>query len=151
MTDLQRTPEALAQACADAMFTRDRASQALGIRLLEAGPGHARLSMPVRADMIQGHGTCHGGFLFALADSAFAFACNSHDKATVAQGCSIDYLAPALRDDVLCASAVELSRKGRTGLYDVRIENQRGELIALFRGKSYQVRGTVLAQENDDE
>lgn len=151
MTDLQRTPEALAQACADAMFTRDRATQALGIRLLEAGPGQARLSMPVRADMIQGHGTCHGGFLFALADSAFAFACNSHDKATVAQGCSIDYLAPALLDDVLYANAVELSRKGRTGVYDVRIENQRSELIALFRGKSYQVRGTVLAQETTDE
>ncbi|MCT8165288.1 hydroxyphenylacetyl-CoA thioesterase PaaI [Pseudomonas putida] len=151
MTDLQRTPEALAQACADAMFTRDRATQALGIRLLETSPGQARLSMPVRADMIQGHGTCHGGFLFALADSAFAFACNSHDKATVAQGCSIDYLAPALLDDVLYANAVELSRKGRTGVYDVRIENQRGELIALFRGKSYQVRGTVLAQETTDE
>lgn len=151
MTDLQRNPVELAQACADAMFSRDQASQGLGIRLLEAGPGHARLSMPVRADMIQGHGTCHGGFLFALADSAFAFACNSYDEATVALGCSIDYLAPALRDDLLSATATELSRKGRTGLYDVRIENQRGELVAIFHGKSYKVRGTVLSPETSND
>ncbi|BDM22890.1 hydroxyphenylacetyl-CoA thioesterase PaaI [Pseudomonas sp. NPDC089428] len=151
MTDLQRHPDELAQACAAAMYARDPATQGLGITLLDIGPGRARLSMPVRADMLQGHGTCHGGFLFALADSAFAFACNSHDKATVAQGCSIDYVAPALAGDVLSAAAIELSRKGRTGLYDVRIHNQRGELIALFRGKSYQVRGTVLAQETQDD
>ncbi|MFK0310390.1 hydroxyphenylacetyl-CoA thioesterase PaaI [Pseudomonas sp. NPDC090233] len=151
MTDLQRTPDELAQACADAMFSRDQASQALGIRLLGASAGQARLSMPVRADMIQGHGTCHGGFLFALADSAFAFACNSYDEATVALGCSIDYVAPALRDDVLTVTATELSRKGRTGLYDVRIENQHGELIALFHGKSYKVRGTVIAQETAND
>jgi acyl-CoA thioesterase len=151
MTDLQRTPDELAQACAHAMLSRDQASQALGITLLAAGPGQARLSMAIRTDMIQGHGTCHGGFLFALADSAFAFACNSYDQATVALGCSIDYVAPALRGDVLVASATELSRKGRTGLYDVRVENQRGELIALFHGKSYKVRGTVLAQENPDD
>ncbi|MQG94691.1 hydroxyphenylacetyl-CoA thioesterase PaaI [Pseudomonas sp. MN1F] len=151
MTELQRNPEELAQACADALYSRDPATQGLGITLLDVGPGRARLSMPVRADMLQGHGTCHGGFLFALADSAFAFACNSQDKATVAQGCSIDYVAPALPGDVLTAAAVELSRKGRTGLYDVRIQNQRGELIALLRGKSYQVRGTVLAQETQDD
>jgi len=151
MTELQRTPDELAQACAAALFSRDQASQALGIRLRSTGAGQARLSMPVRADMIQGHGTCHGGFLFALADSAFAFACNSYDEATVALGCSIDYVAPALCGDVLTASAAEMSRKGRTGLYDVRIENQRGELIALFHGKSYKVRGTVLAQETAND
>ncbi|MGF6394629.1 hydroxyphenylacetyl-CoA thioesterase PaaI [Pseudomonas plecoglossicida] len=151
MTDLQRTPDELAQACADAMYSRDQATQALGIQLLDAGAGRACLSMPVRADMIQGHGTCHGGFLFALADSAFAFACNSYDEATVALGCSIDYIAPALCGDLLTARASEQSRKGRTGLYDVRIENQRGELIALFHGKSYKVRGTVLAQEKQDD
>ena len=151
MTDLQRTPDELAQACADAMYSRDQATQTLGIQLLDAGAGRACLSMPVRADMIQGHGTCHGGFLFALADSAFAFACNSYDEATVALGCSIDYIAPALCGDLLTARASEQSRKGRTGLYDVRIENQRGELIALFHGKSYKVRGTVLAQEKQDD
>ncbi len=151
MNDPQPNPDALAQACVDALFSRDQASQALGIELLDAGAGRARLRMAVRADMLQGHGTCHGGFLFALADSAFAFACNSYDQATVALGCSIDYVAPALRGDVLTARASELSRKGRTGLYDVRIENQRGELIALFHGKSYKVRGTVLAQETTDD
>jgi acyl-CoA thioesterase len=151
MTESQRTPDELARACSDAMFSRDRATQAMGARLLDSGPGRARLSMQVRADMIQGHGTCHGGYLFALADSAFAFACNSYDEATVTQGCSIDYLAPAVEHDVLTATASELSRKGRTGLYDVRLENQRGELIALFRGKSYKVRGTVLAQESKDD
>ena len=141
----------LAQACADAMYARDPATQGLGISLLDAGPGRASLRMPVRADMIQGHGTCHGGFLFALADSAFAFACNSYDEATVALGCSIDYVAPAFEHDVLTATASELTRKGRTGLYDVRLENQRGELIALFHGKSYKVRGTVLPQETQDD
>ena len=151
MTATYQSPEALAKACAETLYARDTATQALGIELLEVGPGQASLGMRVRADMLQGHGTCHGGFLFALADSAFAFACNSQDKATVAQGCSIDYIAPALHDDRLRATALEQSRKGRTGVYDVRIENQRGELIALFRGKSYQVRGTVLAQETQDD
>ncbi|HEK0907742.1 hydroxyphenylacetyl-CoA thioesterase PaaI [Pseudomonas parafulva] len=151
MTDTPRTPEALARACADAMYARDRATQGMGIELLEAGPGSAAVRMTVRADMIQGHGTCHGGFLFALADSAFAFACNSHDEATVALGCSIDYVAPALLGDQLTATAHELVRKGRTGLYDVRLENQRGELVALFHGKSYKLRGSVLTQETQDD
>ncbi|QXI40854.1 hydroxyphenylacetyl-CoA thioesterase PaaI [Pseudomonas xantholysinigenes] len=143
----EHTPEALALACAQAMLARDAASQGLGIELLDAGPGSARLGMTVRADMIQGHGTCHGGYLFALADSAFAFACNSYDEAAVALGCNIDYVAPARRGDQLVAQASEQSRKGRTGNYDVRIENQHGELIALFHGKSYKVRGSVLAPE----
>jgi acyl-CoA thioesterase len=146
----ERTPERLARACADAMFSRDQATQRLGIALLDAGPGSARLRMPVREDMIQGHGTCHGGFLFALADSAFAFACNSYDEATVAIGCSIDYVAPARLGDELTATASEQSRSGRTGNYDVRIENQHGQLIALFHGKSYKVRGTVLTQETPE-
>lgn len=146
----ERNPEQLARACADAMFSRDQATQRLGIALLDAGPGSARLHMPVREDMIQGHGTCHGGFLFALADSAFAFACNSYDEATVAIGCSIDYVAPARLGDELTATASEQSRSGRTGNYDVRIENQHGQLIALFHGKSYKVRGTVLTQETPE-
>ena len=91
----------LASTCAQAMFKRDAASQAMGMRLLSAAPGCARVGMSVRADMIQGHGTCHGGYLFALADSAFAFACNSYNEATVAIGCSIDYIAPARLGDTL--------------------------------------------------
>lgn len=140
----------LARACAEALYERDQATRRLGIRLLDAGPGSATLSMRVREDMIQGHGTCHGGYLFALADSAFAFACNSYNDATVAIGCSIDYVAPAREGDELIASALEQSRSGRTGNYDVRIENSRGQVIALFHGKSYQVRGTVLAQETSE-
>ncbi|MCY1499116.1 Acyl-coenzyme A thioesterase PaaI [compost metagenome] len=141
----------LASACANAMFERDQASQRMGMRLLAVAPGSAQLGMSVREDMIQGHGTCHGGYLFALADSAFAFACNSYNDATVAIGCSIEYVAPARLGDTLTAQASELSRSGRTGNYDVRIENQHGQLIALFRGKSYKVRGTVLAQETPND
>ncbi|MCP1651745.1 hydroxyphenylacetyl-CoA thioesterase PaaI [Pseudomonas nitroreducens] len=140
----------LARDCTEAMYERDQATRRMGIQLLEAGPGSAKLSMRVREDMIQGHGTCHGGYLFALADSAFAFACNSYNDATVAIGCSIDYVAPAREGDELVASACEQSRSGRTGNYDVRIENSQGQLIALFHGKSYKVRGTVLAQETSE-
>lgn len=141
----------LAVECGSALFERDAASQAMGMRLLSVAPGQAQVGMSVRADMVQGHGTCHGGYLFALADSAFAFACNSYNEATVAIGCSIDYVAPARLGDTLTAQASEQSRSGRTGNYDVRIENQNGQLIALFHGKSYRVRGTVLAQETSDE
>ena len=137
--------------CGRKLFERDAASQAMGMRLLSVAPGQAHVGMSVRADMVQGHGTCHGGYLFALADSAFAFACNSYNEASVAIGCSIDYVAPARLGDTLTAQASEQSRSGRTGNYDVRIENQDGQLIALFRGKSYKVRGTVLAQETPDE
>ncbi|MDR6926588.1 hydroxyphenylacetyl-CoA thioesterase PaaI [Pseudomonas sp. BE134] len=145
--------EALSMAsdCAQSLFNRDTASQAMGMRLLSAAPGSACVGMSVRADMIQGQGTCHGGYLFALADSAFAFACNSYNEATVAIGCSIDYIAPAHLGDTLTADCTEQSRSGRTGNYDVRIENQLGRLIALFHGKSYKVRGAVLPQENPNE
>jgi len=149
MTDLNATE--LASQCAQAMLARDRASLALGMQLLSVAPGRARLSMPVRADMIQGHGTCHGGYIFTLADSAFAVACNTYNQVTIGLGCSIDYIAPALMGDTLNASCVEQSRGGRTGNYDVRVENQSGQLIALFHGKSYKVQGTVLAQETADE
>lgn len=144
-------PQQLAEACASTLYERDAASRALGMRLLSIGPGRAQLSMPVRADMLQGVGTCHGGYLFALADSAFAFACNTYNTITVAMGCSIDYVAPAQLDDLLTASASEQSRSGRTGNYDVRIENQHGQLIALFHGKSYQVRGTLIDLENPND
>ncbi|WP_277961752.1 hydroxyphenylacetyl-CoA thioesterase PaaI [Pseudomonas sp. RIT-To-2] len=149
MTDLN--PHDVARRCAEALLQRDAASRALGITLISAAPGRAQVSMRVRDDMLQGHGTCHGGFLFALADTAFALACNSHDAATVAQGCSIEYLVPGQLDDELVAHAQELHRGKRTGTYDVRIDNQHGQPVALFRGKSYQVRGTVLAQEAIDK
>jgi len=147
MDDSQQMQDAqvLAKASAKAMFGRDAASQSLGMQIVKMGPGYALLTMPVRPDMLNGHQTCHGGFIFALADSAFAFSCNSYNRNTVASGCSIDYLAPGRSGDVLTAEAIEQSRAGRTGVYDVTVSNQAGTRIALFRGKSYQIKGEVLA------
>jgi acyl-CoA thioesterase len=135
---------ALARRTAEAMFARDRASQALGMRIADVGPGYAVMTMTVRADMVNGHAICHGGLVFALADSTFAFACNSYNLNTVAQGCSIDFLAPAREGDTLTATGRERSLAGRTGVYDIEVTNQRGETIALFRGKSYRIKGHLI-------
>ena len=137
-------PQALAEAAGAARFARDAASQALGMKLVEIRPGYARMTMPVRSDMLNGHQTCHGGFIFALADSAFAFACNSHNHTTVGAGCTIDYLAPGRMDDLLTAEAVERTLVGKTGIYDVTVSNQEGKMIATFRGKSHRVAGEVV-------
>ena len=137
-------PQALAEAAGAAMFSRDAASQGLGMKLVEIRPGYARMTMPVRSDMLNGHQTCHGGFIFALADSAFAFACNSHNHTTVGAGCTIDYLAPGRMDDLLTAEAVERTLVGKTGIYDVTVSNQEGKMIATFRGKSHRVAGEVV-------
>lgn len=150
MSNAPLTPQALAEACAEAMYARDHASQGLGMRIKRIAPGFAELTMTVRQDMVQGHGHCHGGFLFALADSAFAFACNSYDEATVAAGCSIDYIGPGQLGDELTATAEERSRRGRTGLYDVTIRNQHGDTVAQFRGRSYKIRGSVRRLEDTD-
>ncbi|MFP4137349.1 MAG: hydroxyphenylacetyl-CoA thioesterase PaaI [Halomonas sp.] len=147
MTDRELTPQQLAEACAESMFSRDSASQGLGMRIESVAPGRAVLTMSVRQEMVQGHGNCHGGFIFALADSAFAFACNTYDEATVASGCSIDYLGPGRLGDVLTATAEERSRRGRTGIYDITVRNQHGDEVALFRGRSYKIRGTVRRLE----
>ena len=136
--------EALARRVADAMFSRDRASQGLGMRIARVGPGYAQLTMTVRADMVNGHAICHGGFVFTLADSAFAFACNSYNFNTVANGCTIEFLAPAQEGDVLTAVAHERSQVGRNGVYDVDVRNQGGTTIAHFRGKSTRIKGEVL-------
>jgi acyl-CoA thioesterase len=129
--------QALAEACARALFADDRASQALGMALESVQPGRALLRMEVREDMTNGHGTCHGGFIFTLADSAFAFACNTHNRVTVAQAAKIDFLRPARRGDLLRAEAREVSRGGRSGLYDVEVRRADGELVACFRGNSH--------------
>jgi acyl-CoA thioesterase len=139
--------QALAEKVAAAMWTRDDASQGLGMRILRVAPGRAELSMTVRAGMLNGHAICHGGFIFTLCDSAFAYACNSYNLNTVASGCGIDFLAPAREGDVLTAAAHERSASGRTGVYDIEVTNQRGEKIALFRGKSYRIKGHVIAEE----
>jgi acyl-CoA thioesterase len=137
-------PQALAELAGKAMYERDPASQALGMTLDEIRPGYARMSMPVRGDMLNGHATCHGGYIFMLADSAFAFACNSHNFVTVGAGCSIDYLAPGREGDLLTAEAVEQALTGKTGVYDIVVTNQEGRKIALFRGKSHRVSGHVV-------
>ena len=144
VTGAMTTPDALAQAAGAAMYARDTASQGLGMTLDEIGPGYARMSMRIRPDMLNGHGSCHGGFIFTLADSAFAFACNSHNLVTVGAGCTIDYLAPGRQDDLLTAEAVERALAGKTGIYDVNVINQDGRIIATFRGKSHRIGGEVV-------
>jgi len=125
------------------MWAEDGASQGLGIRLVDVGPGTASLAMAVRDDMVNGHGLAHGGFIFALADSAFAFACNSYDVRTVAYACTITYLAPARLGDELVAVAGERSRSGRTGTYDVTVARDE-DVVAEFRGTSRTVGGSLL-------
>jgi acyl-CoA thioesterase len=134
----------LARVVGRAMYEADAASQSLGMRVQAVGPGCATLTMRVRADMLNGHRTCHGGLIFSLADSAFAFACNSRNVSTVASGCTIDFLAPAVEGDVLTAEARERSLAGRTGVYDVTVSNQDGRAVALFRGRSYRIKGQVV-------
>ncbi len=137
-------PQALAELAGKTMYERDAASQALGMTLDAIRPGYARMRMRVREDMLNGHSTCHGGYIFMLADSAFAFACNSHNLNTVGAGCTIDYLAPGRAGDVLVAEAVEQALAGKTGVYDVVVTDQDGRKVALFRGKSHRVAGHVV-------
>ncbi|HEX6577677.1 MAG TPA: hydroxyphenylacetyl-CoA thioesterase PaaI [Jiangellaceae bacterium] len=147
-------PQTVAERSAAAMWAGDAASQALGMVLDEVRPGYARMSMQVRDDMVNGHSICHGGLVFALADSAFAFACNSYNRVAVAQACDIVFVAPARLGDVLVAEAVERSRFGRNGIYDVTVtavaaggSGDAAGLVAEFRGRSRQIAGT-LAEES---
>lgn len=140
----EMTAQEIATASADAMWQGDHASQRLGMTLDHVAPGEAALSMTITESMSNGQGNCHGGYIFALADSAFAFACNSYNAVTVGQHCSISYLNPVRIGDRLTATACEKSRRGRSGIYDVRITNQNGEHVAEFRGHSRTVRGTHL-------
>lgn len=129
----------LAEQCAAAMWAQDAASQAMGMTLDAVRPGYARLTMRVRDDMVNGHRICHGGFIFTLADSAFAFACNTYGPVTVAQDCDIVFVAPARLGDVLTAEATERHRFGRNGIYDVTVR-RNGEVVAEFRGRSRELR-----------
>lgn len=128
--------QALAQRCAAAVWKDDGASRGLGMDLVEVRPGRARLEMVVTKAMLNGHGTCHGGFIFALADSAFAFACNTYGERAVASGCSVTYLRPGKSGDRLTAVAQERARAGRSGVYDVQVVDPAGSVIAEFRGHS---------------
>ena len=135
------TAQEVAEHVRRGMFANDRALQALGIAVTEIAPGRATATMAVREDMLNGHDICHGGLISTLADSAFAYACNSYDELTVASGFSVDFVAPGRLGDVLAARCAEVSRAGRTGVYDVEVTNQKGERIAIFRGRSYTARG----------
>lgn len=137
----------LATRVAAAMWADDTASAGLGMRLVSVSDGTAVLEMPVREDMVNGHGIAHGGFIFTLADSAFAFACNSRNLVTVAQACDIVFIAPAQRGDLLVADARERTAFGRNGIYDVTV--RRGdEVIAEFRGRSRQLSGTIVKEDS---
>ena len=136
-------PTALARACADAMWADDRASQALGMRICDIAPGRAVVEMVVRDDMTNGHGIGHGGFTYALADSAFAFACNTYNRRTVAYRCDIHYLAAARSGDLLVAEAVERARTGRNGIYDVVVRSG-DTVVAEFRGTAREIGGALV-------
>jgi acyl-CoA thioesterase len=140
------TPQEIAEACARVMWSDDRASQRLEMTLDHVGPGQVTLSMAITEAMTNGHGTCHGGYIFTLADSAFAFACNSYNQRAVAQHCSVSFIAPAYRGNRLTAAAREISRRGRGGIYDITVTNQDGAQVAEFRGHSRTVKGTHLPE-----
>jgi len=135
------TPQQTADLVREGMFANDRASKSLGILVLSVTPGRAVLTMTVREDMLNGHDICHGGLIAVLADSAFAYACNSYNEWTVASGFSIDLMAPSHLGDELTATCHEVSKTGRTGLYDTEVTNQHGKRVAAFRGRSHTVRG----------
>jgi acyl-CoA thioesterase len=142
------TPQQVAAKVGEAMFAVDAASKDfLQMELVSCEPGRAVMRMQVRQPMLNGHKICHGGLIFTLADSTFAFACNSHNKVTVAAGCSIEFLRPAHLGDVLTCEGVEQVLQGRHGIYDMQVRNQRGEVVAMFRGKSASIQGTVIPEE----
>ena len=138
------TPDALAQACAAKLWEPDTCSRWLGMQLEEVKPGFARISMRIKPEFLNGHGICHGGLMFTLADSTFAFACNSRNAPTVAAGCSIEFLKPVQGGDTLTAVGEEQTLAGRHGIYDIRVTNAAGELVAMFRGKSAQLKGQIV-------
>ena len=140
-------PHTLAQQVAQSMYAVDTATKdTMGIEMLSCEPGRAVMRMAVRELHLNGHQICHGGFIFTLADSTFAFACNSYNKVAVAAGCSIEFLKSARLGDVLTCEGVEQTLSGRHGIYDMRVTNKHGETIAMFRGKSAQIQGTVIPE-----
>jgi acyl-CoA thioesterase len=136
--------QALAERTAEVIQREDQASRWLGMKLQEVRPGYARLTMRITAHMVNAQKVCHGGLIFAFADSAFGFACNTHNQHALAASCSIEFLLPAQLGDELVAAAEEVARRGRSGVCDVRVTNQDRELVALFRGKSVSVKGTWI-------
>jgi len=143
---MARDAAEIARLSADAMWADDRASQGLGMEIVEVGPGRARLAMTVTERMLNGHGSCHGGFIFTLADSAFAFACNSHGQPAVAQHCAVTYVAPGRLGMRLVAEAQERQRGERSGIYDITVRDETGTVIAEFRGHSRTLPGSLIEE-----
>lgn len=140
------TKNEIAKQCYETMWKGDAASQDLGMTVSVTEAGSAVASYEVRKNMVNGHDICHGGYLFTLADSAFAFACNTYNRVTVAASASIEFIRPARLGDKLVATATEVSRGGRTGIYDATVTNQDGEVVAIFRGRSYATREPVISK-----
>ncbi|MEQ9396986.1 hydroxyphenylacetyl-CoA thioesterase PaaI [Haliea sp.] len=138
------SPEQLARDCGEALWVGDHACRALGVTLVAIAPGTATMTMRVRADMVNGHDLCHGGLIFTLADSCFAYACNSENFNTVAAGARIEFLAPARLGEELTASASQVQQGRRSGVYDVTVTNQAQQTIALFRGNSHRIGGHLV-------
>jgi acyl-CoA thioesterase len=136
-----RDPQEVAEAVRLGMFENDAASKGLGMSIEAIGPGYARVAMTVRPDMLNGFRICHGGFITTLADSAFAFGCNSYNEMTVASGIVVDFLAPAHDGDRLVAECREVALAGRSGVYDISVTNQNGKTVAVMRGRSHTIKG----------
>jgi acyl-CoA thioesterase len=148
LSESDMNDRALAAKVGELMFAADRATREfMRMELVSCEPGRAVVRMLVRESMLNGHDICHGGLIFTLADSTFAYACNSRNKATVASGCSIEFLKPGRLGDVLTCEGLEQVLQGRHGIYDMRVSNQHGEVVATFRGRSTQVQGTVIPEE----
>lgn len=139
-------PQALAEKVRDGMYERDQAARSLEMKITAVGPGRATITMPVREDMLNGFRIAHGGLITTLADTAFAYACNSGNEQTVASGISVDFMAPGKPGDLLTAAAQQVFEAGRTGVYDITVTNQKGELIAVMRGKSYRLKGRPVVE-----
>jgi acyl-CoA thioesterase len=147
MMTAEPTEQRLAEAVGRVMLAQDKASRALGMVVEAVAPGHARLSMTVRDDMINGHDLCHGGLIFTLADSALAFACNARNHVTVAAAAEIHFISPARQGETLVAVAQERASTGRTGLYDVEVSDRAtGRVVALFRGRAQRLQGSIVEE-----
>jgi len=149
MVDLANDAQAIAERVRDHMWSTDRASQAMGMHVAAIGPGSCTMTMAVREDMLNGYGTCQGGLMTTLADSCFAFACNAYNEITVAAGFDVQIIAPGKLGDVFTAVAVEVSKTGRLGVYDVDVRNQRDERVLAFRGRSYTMKGKPVLASKD--
>lgn len=144
------TPQTRAEHAAQTMMAQDVASRSLGMRISAIGPGHATLDMRVGDEMLNGHGICHGGYIFTLADSAFAFACNSYNRLTVAQQNQITYISPGKAGETLTATASETALAGRSGVYDVMVTGEDGRAVATMRGLSRTIKGQLFPEDGED-